>query len=60
VETLSAAEFQALAVAVGNHVDACYQAHATLEAAIDALTDGQAVIDHDVTIGWPAVAPSGT
>lgn len=57
IETLAAADFQDLAVAVGTHVDDCYQAQAIHEAAIDALTDSQAVIDYDVTTGWPAVAP---
>jgi hypothetical protein len=60
VKTLSAAEFHALAVAVGNHVDACYQAQATHEATIDVLTDGQVVIDYDITAGWPAVAAPET
>lgn len=60
VETVAAADFLDMAIAVGDHVDACYQAQASHEVAIDALSDAQAVIDYDITTGWPAVAPAET
>jgi hypothetical protein len=50
---LSATELVAAADAVGAHVRSCFAAEKAHVAAIDALTDQQAVIDYDATAGWP-------
>jgi hypothetical protein len=50
---LGALELIAAADAVGAHVRSCFAAEKAHVAAIDALTDQQAVIDYDATAGWP-------
>jgi hypothetical protein len=52
--TLTKARFRALAIAIADHVDAAYATQETHEAAIGVLTDQQAVVDYDITTGWPA------
>lgn len=51
--TLTAAELIAAANAVGAHVRACFAAERMHVAAIEALSDPQAVIDYDTSVGWP-------
>ena len=51
--TLTAAELIAAANAVGAHVRACFAAERMHVAAIEALSDAQAVIDYDTSVGWP-------
>ena len=50
---LGALELIAAADAVGAHVRSCFAAEKAHVAAIDALTNPQAVIDYDATAGWP-------
>ena len=38
---------------VGAHVRACFAAERMHVAAIEALSDAQAVIDYDTSVGWP-------
>jgi len=51
--TLTAAELIAAADAVRAYVRACFVAERAHVAAIDALFDAQAVIDYNISIGWP-------
>lgn len=51
--SLSAAQVAAIAVAIGQFVQACFTAEATHIDAINALATGQAVLDYDITTGWP-------
>lgn len=50
---LGAQEIAGIAGAVASHVQACFANEATHATAIQGLTDGQAVIDYDITAGWP-------
>lgn len=52
--SLTMAKFKQMAVAVGDHVDACYDAEDTHHVAIDALSGQQAVADYDITTEFPA------
>jgi len=51
--TVNKAAIDAIASAVGAHVQACYSAEKTHHEAIDALADAEAVQDYDVATGWP-------
>jgi len=51
--TFTMAKFKSMAVAVGDHVDACFEAEVVHHAAIDALTDQQDVADYDVATEFP-------
>lgn len=50
---LTKTDFDAMAVAIGDHVDACYTNQGVLEATIDAAPDPTLV---DIEAGWPAIA----
>lgn len=52
-EMLTAADLIAAANAVGAHVRACFAAERIHVAAIEALSDSQAAIDYDTSVGWP-------
>lgn len=51
---LTKAQLEDMAIAVGDHVDACYARQAVLEAAIEAAPDVATVKAIDVTAGWPS------
>ena len=51
--TLLMAKFKQMAVAVGDHVDACFDAEEAHLAAIAALGTAQEAYDYDITTGWP-------
>jgi len=48
------ADFKAMALAVRNHVNACYERQASLEAEIDNAVDVDAIRTIDIEAGWPA------
>ena len=50
---LNKAQFDAMAVAVGDHVDACYLQQAVLEAQIASAEDVVAILAIDIEAGWP-------
>jgi len=54
VVTLNKAKFDAMATAVGDHVDACYTQQAVLEAQIDAAADVDAIRAVNIDDGWPS------
>ena len=54
VVTLTKAQFDAMAGAVGDHVAACYSRQATLEGLIDGAGDVAAALAIDIEAGWPA------
>lgn len=51
--TLTLAQLQQIADAIGAHVQACFTAERAHHEAIDALTDMAAAQAYDVTTGWP-------
>lgn len=51
---LDKAKFDDLAVAVGDHVDACYVRQAELDALVDAATTVAEVLAVDIETDWPA------
>ena len=48
------ADFKAMALSVRNHVNACYERQAALEAEIDNAADVDAIRTIDIDAGWPA------
>jgi len=53
VVLLSAADFTALALAVGAHVDACYRRQAALDEENAAAPDEDSLVAIDTAAGWP-------
>lgn len=53
VVVMDIADFKAMALAVRNHVNACYERQAALEADIDAAESAEAVTFIDLNTGWP-------
>jgi len=51
--TLDAPTILMLATEIRAHVQACFDAEADHAGIIAVLDDAQAVLDHDITIGWP-------
>jgi len=51
--TLTAPQLIAAAQGLRAHVQACFSNEKTHALAIEALTDFQAVVDYDITTGWP-------
>lgn len=49
---LDAAQVSAIAVAVGDHVQNCFETEAAHAAAIQALTDPAAVVAYNMSAGW--------
>ncbi len=56
--TLDSVEMTALAMTVSAHVQASYTNERIHLEALSLLTDAQAVIDYDITTGWPDNPPS--
>lgn len=54
-KTVDLATARAIYAAVELHVAACWKAEYDHDAAIEALTTGQEIIDYDLTVGWPGV-----
>ena len=50
--TLNSAQIAAIGTAIGSHVSGCFAQEKVHYEAISALTDSQAVIDYDITVGW--------
>lgn len=55
VVVLNKVKFDDMAVAVGDHVDACYVRQAELEALVEAASTAAEVDAIDIQSGWPAV-----
>lgn len=51
---LNAASVAAIATAVSNHVQACFNSEFVHSSSLDACTTVAAVIAYDITTGWPA------
>ncbi len=52
--TIDKAQLDAIADAVGNHVQAAFSNEKAHHEAVDLLTTHQAIIDYDITTGWPS------
>lgn len=52
--TLDEITLKAIALGIASHVQAAFANEAAHAAAIEALTDTDAVIAHDISTGWPA------
>ena len=55
--SLSAADFKSMWETLAQHMEDCYVAQTTHEAALAALTDPARVLGYDYTTGWPNNAP---
>ena len=54
---LTRAEVSAIGAAVVAHVQACFSAERTHHEALELLDSVEAVLTHDVSVGWPPGAP---